>query len=80
MRNLTPGQTIALGLMCLFGIPICAGLAIGYFAGSIFAGVIVAVVAIMLVATIALRWWERRARQQDKHEDTTNETKERDIK
>jgi Flp pilus assembly protein TadB len=63
--NLTRGQTIAIGIMALFGIPLCAGLAVGYFAGF-WAGVLVAVVVIAAVATIALRWSAKQVDKEDR--------------
>jgi len=68
MNNLTRGQTIAIGIAALFGIPVCAGLAVGYFA-DFWAGVLVAIVTIAVVATIALRWSAKQIKQQDKRED-----------
>lgn len=60
MRNLTPRQTIAVGVAALFGIPICAGIAIGYVLGF-WVGLLVTVVSIAGIAFIAMRWWQRRA-------------------
>ena len=64
MNSLTRGQTIALGIAALFGIPVCAGLVVGYFVGF-WAGLVVTVVAITVIAFIAQRWWEKQARQQE---------------
>lgn len=66
MNNLTQRQIILIGIVCLFGIPICIGIAVGHFAGFWF-GVIATVCLIALIAFIAQRWWQKQARQkQDK--------------
>lgn len=62
MNNLTRGQIIFIGVAALFGIPICIGFAVGYLAG-LWAGVLVTVVAIAVIAFIAQRWWQRRQKQ-----------------
>jgi len=67
VRNLSHGQTIAVGVMALFGIPLCLGLVVGGFVGF-WAGLVVTVVLIAVIAFIAQRWWETRARQQEKHD------------
>jgi len=68
MKNPTQRQMVAIGVACLFGIPICAGIAVGHFAGF-WAGVIVAVLTIVIIATIAQRWWNKQAGQKGKDND-----------
>jgi len=62
MANLKPSQTIAIGVACLFGIPICIGLVVGHFVGF-WVGVVTTIVAIAFIAYIAQRWWQRQVRQ-----------------
>ena len=57
MNNLTPSQTVALGIMCLFGIPICVGLIVAYLT-DFWTGILVTVALISLIAFMAHGWWE----------------------
>jgi len=69
MANLKPSQTIAIGVACLFGIPICIGLVVGRLVGF-WAGVVTTVVAIAIIAYIAQRWWQKQRKQnEDKDKD-----------
>jgi len=68
MANLKPSQTIAIGVACLFGIPICIGLVVGYFAGF-WIGVVTTVVTIGVIAYIAQRWWQKQRKQNGDKDD-----------
>ena len=71
MNGLTRGRTIAIGIAALFGIPVCAGLAVGYFVGF-WDGLVVTVVAIAVIAFIAQRWWEKQVRQHENKDTEDN--------
>lgn len=58
MNNPSQRQMIVIGIGALFGIPICIGLVVGYFAGF-WAGVIATVGAIAVIAYIAQWWWRK---------------------
>lgn len=77
MNNLSQRQIIAIGVVCLFGIPICLGLVVGHFAGF-WVGALVTVVTIGVIAHIAQRWWQKQVRQKEGKD--TKEDKDTDAK
>lgn len=68
MINLKQRQIIAIGVACLFGIPICIGLVVGHFVGF-WVGVVATVVAIAVIAYIAQRWWQKQQKQNGDKDD-----------
>ena len=60
--NLTHIQIIVIGVAILFGLPICIGLAIGYFFGFWF-GVASAGLVLLLIAYLAQRWMKKISKQ-----------------
>ena len=68
MNNLTQRQTIALGIVFLFGIPICIGIVVGHFTNFL-AGLGITVLAIIIIAYITQRWWNKKASKNKEEDD-----------
>jgi len=60
--NLTHIQIIVIGVAILFGLPICVGLAIGYFFGFGF-GIASGGLVLLLIAYLASRWMKKVSKQ-----------------
>ena len=60
--NLTHGQIIVIGAAIVFGLPICVGLAVGYFFGFVL-GVGSGALVLLFIAYIAQRWMKRIGKQ-----------------
>ena len=60
--NLTHAQIMVIGTVIVFGLPICVGLAIGYFFGFWF-GVASAGLVLLFIAYLAQRWMKKITKQ-----------------